>query len=102
MNSANQRPRRNPLDPSVYRDLVRRALAEDLGAGDITTNAIAGPDDRARGRLLAKSACTLAGIEVAFEAFTQLDPGAAATFHFKDGAECAAGAIIGEVIGSAR
>ena len=42
-----------PLDPALYRDLVRRAIAEDLGAGDITTEAIvpadgAGPRRAAR------------------------------------------------------
>ena len=30
---------RSTLDPSEYRDIVRRALAEDVGAGDITTDA---------------------------------------------------------------
>ena len=38
-----------PLDPSDYRDLVRRALAEDLGSGDVTTGAIV-PADRSAQR----------------------------------------------------
>jgi nicotinate-nucleotide pyrophosphorylase (carboxylating) len=90
------------LDVSVYRDLVRRALEEDLGSGDMTTNAILGQNDRARGTFLAKSPCTLAGLDVALEAFVQLDPHAAATWRFRDGDECVAGAEIGEVVGSAR
>jgi nicotinate-nucleotide pyrophosphorylase (carboxylating) len=89
------------LDPSVYRDLVRRALTEDIGRGDITTNAIVGEHDRARGVFLAKSACTLAGLDVAVEAFSQLDPDVKANLHFKDGDECAAG-VVGEVTGCAR
>ena len=32
-----------PLDPSVYRGIVRRALAEDLGWGDVTTEATVDP-----------------------------------------------------------
>ena len=64
-------PRR--LEVEDYRDLVRRALAEDLAGGDITTDAIFGRDDRARGTFLAKSLCTLAGLDVAHEAFLQLD-----------------------------
>ena len=36
------------------------------------------------------------------EAFTQLDPDVTSTFHFNDGDDCAAGATIGEVTGSAR
>jgi nicotinate-nucleotide pyrophosphorylase (carboxylating) len=90
------------LDAGDYRDLVRRALAEDIAGGDITTNAIFGQNDRARGTFLAKSPCTLAGIEVALEAFSQLDAGVDAVLHFHDGDECAAGATIGQVTGSAR
>jgi len=37
------------LDPAAYRDLVRRALEEDLGAGDVTTEATVDPVQRARG-----------------------------------------------------
>ena len=57
------------LDPSVYRDLVRRAIAEDLGVGDITTEAIVSGDVQARGVLLAKSPCVLAGLDIAREVF---------------------------------
>ena len=91
-----------PLDPSQYRDLVRRALAEDLAGGDITTDAIVGQHDRARGIFLAKSPCTLAGLDVALEVFSQLDPGVESRLHFNDGDECAAGVTIGYVEGSAR
>ncbi len=90
------------MDPSAYRDLVRRALAEDLGKGDITTNAIVGSNDRARGTFVVKSACTLAGLDVALEAFSQIDPDVKANLHFKDGDECAAGVVVGDVTGRAR
>jgi nicotinate-nucleotide pyrophosphorylase (carboxylating) len=90
------------LETSAYRDLVRRALQEDVGSGDITTDAIVGQTDRARGTFLAKSQCTLAGLEVALEAFTQLDAKVAATFNFEDGDDCAGGDVIGEITGSAR
>ena len=90
------------LDPSHYRDLVRRALAEDLAGGDITTNAIFGQTDRARGTFLAKSPCTIAGIDVALEAFSQLDPDVDAVWNVHDGDECGAGVTIGHVTGSSR
>ena len=70
------------LEAGDYRDLVRRALDEDIGGGDITTNAIFGQNDRARGTFLAKSPCTLAGLDVALEAFSQLDPGVDADAAF--------------------
>ena len=41
-----------PLDPALYREIVRRALAEDLGWGDVTTEAIVPSDLRARGVIL--------------------------------------------------
>jgi nicotinate-nucleotide pyrophosphorylase (carboxylating) len=94
--------RPNRLDPRAYRDLVRRALAEDLAGGDVTTEAIAGQNDRARGTLLAKTTCTLAGLDVAVETFAQLDSGVEASLHFHDGDACAAGAAIAHIAGSAR
>jgi nicotinate-nucleotide pyrophosphorylase (carboxylating) len=90
------------LDAGAYRELVRRALAEDLAGGDVTTDAIVGRDVRARGTLLAKSACTLAGLDVAFEAFVQLDAGVAAAWQRHDGDQCEPGATIGHITGSAR
>ena len=35
-----------PLEPSSYRELVRRALAEDLGWGDVTTEGTVDPAAR--------------------------------------------------------
>ena len=90
------------LDTADYRELVRRALAEDLAGGDITTEAIVGQNDRARGTLIAKSTCTLAGFAVAVEAFSQLDPAVVSTPNFKDGDACPAGAALGEITGGAR
>ena len=91
-----------PLDPAQYRDLVRLALEEDLAGGDVTTDAIIGPHDQARGTLIAKSACTLAGTAIALEAFSQLDSEVTADFRFCDGDECPAGSVIGTIVGLAR
>ena len=93
---------RQQLEARDYRDLVRRALAEDLDGGDITTDAIFSEHDRARGTFVAKAACTLAGLDIALEAFAQLDAGVDATWRFRDGDECSAGLTIGYVTGSAR
>ena len=89
------------LDPALYREIVRRALAEDLGWGDVTTEATVSPEQRARGIILAKSTCILAGIQVAEEVFRQLDP--AITFHIRrqDSERCASGDVIAEARGSA-
>ena len=55
-----------PLPPDAYRDLVRRALAEDVGAGDVTTDATVPSAQRARGVFLVKSPCVLAGVDSLF------------------------------------
>jgi len=93
-------PRR--LEPGDYRDLVRRALAEDLAGGDVTTDAIVGQGDRACGTFLVKSPCTLAGLDVALEVFVQLDPRVHAEWQFRDGDSCEAGVTIGHLTGRAR
>lgn len=90
-----------PLDPGVYRELVRRALAEDYGWGDVTTDAVIDGDQRARAVILAKSPCVLAGIGVAHETFRQLDPGVTATIHVGDGAFCEPGTEVAEFRGRA-
>jgi nicotinate-nucleotide pyrophosphorylase (carboxylating) len=89
------------LDPVQYRDLVRRALDEDVGRGDITTEATVLPTQRARGVLLAKASCVLAGLDVAFEAFRLSDPSVLASARKHDGDRCEPGDTIGEVIGLA-
>jgi nicotinate-nucleotide pyrophosphorylase (carboxylating) len=90
-----------PLDAAVYRDIVRRALQEDVGPGDITTSATVDPAQPARGTFIVKSAAVLAGVEVAIEVFRQIEPGIVATFLKADGETCKPGEIIGTIDGSA-
>jgi nicotinate-nucleotide pyrophosphorylase (carboxylating) len=90
-----------PLDPALYREAVRRALAEDLGWGDVTTEATVAALLHARGIILAKSDCVIAGLDVAAEAFRQLDPAAVFTQQRHDGDRCTPGTIVAEVRGSA-
>lgn len=90
-----------PLDPALYREAVRRALAEDLGWGDVTTEATVEATLRAKGVILAKSDCVIAGLDVAAEAFRQLDPGVAFTATRSDGDRCTSGTIVARLKGSA-
>ena len=91
-----------PLDASLYRDLVHRALAEDLGYGDRTTDAIVPPEARARGTFIARSDCVVAGLDVAAAVFAKLDTGARMRPIAKDGDGCGRGATLAVVEGSAR
>jgi nicotinate-nucleotide pyrophosphorylase (carboxylating) len=91
-----------PLDPANFREAVRRALAEDFGWGDVTTEATVPADARGRGTFLAKAPCVVAGLDVATEVFRQLDPATALTVHHPDGTFCQPGTVIAEVEGMAR
>jgi nicotinate-nucleotide pyrophosphorylase (carboxylating) len=90
------------LPPERYREIVRRAIDEDVGSGDVTTEATVVPAQWARGTLLAKSDAVLAGLDVALEAFRQLEPDIRAQFRKQDGDRVSAGEIIGVVEGRAR
>jgi nicotinate-nucleotide pyrophosphorylase (carboxylating) len=89
------------LDPALYREIVRRALAEDFGWGDATTEAIVSSDRRGRGTIVARSACVLAGLDVAGETFRQLDPASVFRAYVADGDRCEGGARVADVEGLA-
>jgi nicotinate-nucleotide pyrophosphorylase (carboxylating) len=55
-------------------DIVARALAEDLGAGDATSAATVDEDARARATITQKQPGVLFGLDVAEATFRQLDP----------------------------
>lgn len=90
------------LDPEAYRELVRQALTEDIGSGDITTEAIVPAGQRARGAFLVKQPSVIAGLDVAFEAFRQLDPDVVAKAFKRDGDRCAANDVVAKVAGNAH
>lgn len=90
------------LSPDDYREIVRRALAEDVGTGDVTTDATVPAGQRARGVLLAKSECVVAGLDAALEAFRQIEPDVQVSIAHADGSRVAPGTAIGEVRGRAR
>jgi nicotinate-nucleotide pyrophosphorylase (carboxylating) len=90
------------LDPALYYDIVRRALDEDVGAGDVTTEAVVDADRRARGVFLVKEACVVAGLDVAIEAFRLVEPGISVDRRRHDGDRASVGDVIAEVAGRAR
>jgi len=89
------------LELSTYQDIVRRALAEDLGQGDLTTGAIVPVELQGRGLIVAKSDCVLAGLPVAEEAFRQRDPDVRFVEWREDGDRCRSGTVVAEVSGRA-
>ncbi len=85
------------LDP-----LIELAFEEDIGIGDITTDATVPPTQIGVGTLLAKSEGIVAGLPVAERVFEQLDSTLAFRTLVKDGDAVVAGTSIAEVQGSAK
>ncbi|RME37314.1 MAG: carboxylating nicotinate-nucleotide diphosphorylase [Deltaproteobacteria bacterium] len=83
------------------RRLVQQALHEDIGLGDITTQATIEPGTQARAELVAKEDFVLAGIDVAREVFVQLDPRVAFEALKQDGQKVARGDVLAWIKGEA-
>jgi nicotinate-nucleotide pyrophosphorylase (carboxylating) len=90
-----------PLDPALYRELVRRALAEDLGWGDVTTEATVPRDVQGRGVITTRTRCVVAGLDIAAEVFRQMDPGVVFSSTVSDGTWCEPRAELATVEGRA-
>jgi nicotinate-nucleotide pyrophosphorylase (carboxylating) len=91
----------NPPPREAYEALIRQALAEDIGDGDVTTAATVPPGARARGTLWAKAALVVCGLELATEVFRQLDPAVVAEVQWGDGAHVQAQDAIATITGRA-
>ncbi len=62
------------MDPGIIADAVARALAEDVGGGDLTTNATVPAAARARALVSQKAPGVVFGLDVAEATFHALDP----------------------------
>jgi nicotinate-nucleotide pyrophosphorylase (carboxylating) len=82
--------------------IVRLALAEDLGGGDVTTRALVSETARARGVIESRVGGVLAGLEVARLAFRELDRDMIFRMRFQDGAVLEPGAQVCHLEGRAR
>jgi len=91
-----------PPPPDAWRDIVARALAEDVGSGDVTTDATVDAGQQAAGIFLVKAPCVSAGIDVALEVFRQLQADVEAEVRHADGSRLSPGDVIAEVRGRAR
>jgi nicotinate-nucleotide pyrophosphorylase (carboxylating) len=90
------------IKKGILTRIVRAALKEDIGKGDITTQFTVSPEVTALGVIVAKEKGILAGIDAAAKAFELVDKGSEVTFHMKDGDELTPGSSIGEIHGKAR
>lgn len=88
--------------PSDLKEFVERALAEDIGRGDATTNALFAEAVPAEGRIATKSATVMAGGPVAMLVFQTLDPTIWATLDATEGESVDVGTTLLTVRGDGR
>jgi nicotinate-nucleotide pyrophosphorylase (carboxylating) len=88
------------LEETITRD-VTRALAEDIGTGDLTARLV--PENgTARARLMTRQSGVLCGVEWFRRTFEALDPDVEIFWHHQDGDAIVAGTSLCEVEGKAR
>jgi nicotinate-nucleotide pyrophosphorylase (carboxylating) len=81
---------------------LRAFLAEDLGRGDVTSDATVPESARTRGELIARSDCIVSGLDVARRVFELLDPGLEWRPSRAAGDRAAAGSVLASLSGRAR
>ena len=82
--------------------IIRNALAEDIGTGDITTESTILPGTRISGRLLAKEAGRICGLPVFCRVFALLDPTVKIELLASEGTDVQSGDLIARISGPAR
>ncbi len=82
-------------------EVVQRALAEDIGSGDVTSQWVLPSEVWVRGCFLAKAAGVLAGLEVAHQVVRQVDERITFRAYKKDGEAISKGDILATVEGPA-
>ena len=80
--------------------IIKNALAEDIGTGDITTQATVSGKKKGRALAIAKDDFVIAGVDVFAETFKCLDNNIKVKKIINDGSRVKKGALIAEVSGS--
>lgn len=90
------------MNPYMIKDIVRRALEEDLGVGDITSDSIIMENFTTDAVFLVKSPGVIAGLPVVAEVWRQLDPKVVFSPLIKDGVTVSIDAEIAKVSGPVK
>jgi nicotinate-nucleotide pyrophosphorylase (carboxylating) len=85
---------------SSIKSTIERALVEDLGHGDITTDSLIPPNIRGLATVLAKTTGVIAGLDVALEVFHQVDSSLETRVFMPDGSDTTPEGMVAEVEGS--
>jgi nicotinate-nucleotide pyrophosphorylase (carboxylating) len=89
------------LSPEIL-DNIRRAIVEDVGSGDATTDNIVPSDARAKVQIIAKQSGIVAGLNVARAVFLELDRQIYFSARVADGSRVSKGDVVADISGSVR
>jgi nicotinate-nucleotide pyrophosphorylase (carboxylating) len=93
------------MKPSRSPDIlecIRRALAEDIGTGDATTESIVAPETIMRGQIIAKQSGVIAGLDIAQAVYREVDPQADFQAKVDEGARVENRQVLALVSGRTR
>ncbi len=89
-----------PLSITPHEDrLIDLALEEDLGPGDVTTQALIPPELKGEAHIRAKQTLVVAGLPVAARVFQRLDPEVLFALQVEEGQEVAPGTVLARLTG---
>lgn len=89
-------------DNPVIQDLIRRALVEDIGQGDVTTQSVVPETSRGKAVILSRSNYVVSGGTVARAVFTAVDPALHCTCVVEDGISAKPDQVLMTIEGSLR
>ena len=95
-------PITDALAPDTLDALIQSALAEDVGAGDVTTDAVIPADMTCRGKIVCKEDGVVAGLTVAARVFSLVDERIAFDAKTRDGEKVQEEQIVARLFGPAR
>jgi nicotinate-nucleotide pyrophosphorylase (carboxylating) len=89
------------LSPLIY-EAIQRALTEDIGPGDVTSNSIIPPEATMHGQIIAKENGVVAGLDVAQAVYAAFDPDVIFTPEVDEGERVGNRDVLARVFGPAR
>ncbi len=90
------------ITPQILQAIVKAALREDIGSGDVTSRLVIDKKGRARAQIITKQAGIIAGLPVAKAVFWAVDRRLKFTAHLPDGSSASPGDVIAEISGITR
>lgn len=82
--------------------LIRQAIAEDKGSGDVTSNMLIPSGKNSIAEIFVKQACIIAGLGIFRRVFSLIDDGIRVTFFADEGQKLKARRVIGEISGNTK